>query len=576
MAQSGYTPIKLYYSSTATSVPVNTNLANGELAINITDGKLYYKDNSGVVQLLSTKGGVGSSSTTQVLYNSSGLVVGSANLTFDGTKLSTNTQGIANYGDYTGISAPAYAEGRFWYDSTRKALTYYNDATSNAVHIGQETQIKVINNTGSSIPIGSPVYITGTSSGQSYPNIALAKADASSTSAVIGLTNTAIASGAIGYVTSNGAIDGISTSSYTVGQVLYLSPYSAGQLQNTVPPTGLIVQVGVVSYANASGSIYVKQTQPLSLATTQGGTGLTSYTAGDMVYYASGTAFTKLAIGTNGYVITSSGTAPQYTAQSSLSVGTATNIAGGAAGSVVYNSGAGATSFLAIGTANQVLTVNTGATAPQYVSQSTLSVGTATNIAGGVAGSVPYNTGAGATSFLSIGTAGQVLTVNSGGTAPQWAAPSGTTINALTIGTGLSGTSFNGSAAVTIAIDSTVATLTGTQTLTNKRINPRIYLASTVVTSFTPDISTYDNYEWTALSQNFTMNAPTGTPVDGNKIIFRLLDNGTSRGITWNATYVAIGVTLPATTTANKTTYVGCIYNVNNTRWDVVAVTTQA
>jgi hypothetical protein len=43
--------------------------------------------------------------------------------------------------------------------------------------------------------------------------------------------------------------------------------------------------------------------------------------------------------------------------------------------------------------------------------------------------------------------------------------------NALTIGTGLTGTSYNGSAAVTIAIDSTVATLTGTQTLTNKSMS---------------------------------------------------------------------------------------------------------
>jgi hypothetical protein len=45
------------------------------------------------------------------------------------------------------------------------------------------------------------------------------------------------------------------------------------------------------------------------------------------------------------------------------------------------------------------------------------------------------------------------------------------TPNALTIGTGLSGTSFNGSSAVTVAIDSTVATTSGSQTLTNKTIS---------------------------------------------------------------------------------------------------------
>ena len=46
----------------------------------------------------------------------------------------------------------------------------------------------------------------------------------------------------------------------------------------------------------------------------------------------------------------------------------------------------------------------------------------------------------------------------------------GSNLNALTIGTGLSGSSYTGSGAVTIAIDSTVATLTGTQTLTNKTL----------------------------------------------------------------------------------------------------------
>lgn len=49
MAQAGYTPIQLYYSSTASAVPVAGNMADGELAINITDGKLFYKNNGGVV-----------------------------------------------------------------------------------------------------------------------------------------------------------------------------------------------------------------------------------------------------------------------------------------------------------------------------------------------------------------------------------------------------------------------------------------------------------------------------------------------------------------------------------------------
>jgi hypothetical protein len=51
---------------------------------------------------------------------------------------------------------------------------------------------------------------------------------------------------------------------------------------------------------------------------------------------------------------------------------------------------------------------------------------TAANLAGGAAGSLPYQTGANATTFLGIGTAGQVLQVNSGATAPQWVSSSGT------------------------------------------------------------------------------------------------------------------------------------------------------
>jgi hypothetical protein len=79
MAATGFTPISLYYSTTAAAVPTAGNLVPGELAINITDGKLYYENNSGVVTLLASSSGA------------SGDVVGPASATdnaiarFDGT-----------------------------------------------------------------------------------------------------------------------------------------------------------------------------------------------------------------------------------------------------------------------------------------------------------------------------------------------------------------------------------------------------------------------------------------------------------------------------------------------------------
>ena len=142
----------------------------------------------------------------------------------------------------------------------------------------------------------------------------------------------------------------------------------------------------------------------------------------------------------------------------------------------------------------------------------------------------------------------------------------------------LSGTALpvaNGGTGATTLAGASIATYAGTETLTNKRIDPRVVSAASAST-LTPSVATADVYAYTALAAGLTINAPTGTPLDGDKLIFRLLDNGTSRALTWNATYTVIGVTLPTATTINKTTYVGCIYNSNNTRWDVIAVTTQA
>jgi len=89
MAQSGYTPISLYYSTTPSAAPTAGNLVNGELAINIKDGKLYYKDDTGTVKVIAGSGGSGvvAGSNTQIQFNNNGVFGASANLTWNGTTL---------------------------------------------------------------------------------------------------------------------------------------------------------------------------------------------------------------------------------------------------------------------------------------------------------------------------------------------------------------------------------------------------------------------------------------------------------------------------------------------------------
>lgn len=146
----------------------------------------------------------------------------------------------------------------------------------------------------------------------------------------------------------------------------------------------------LVNFSAGSKDIFVTLPSERGLLVNSASNGLVAgsaaFTAGDLLYANGTTTISKLGIGTANYVVTSSGSAPQWTAQSALSVGsatsatsatTATNVAGGAAGSLPYQSGANTTTTLALGTTNYVLTA--GASAPQWTAQSALSVGSATS-----------------------------------------------------------------------------------------------------------------------------------------------------------------------------------------------------
>ena len=146
MAQTGYTPIVLYASGTATNTPIAGNLASGELAINYADGKLFYKDSSGVVQVLATKDATSGSFT---------------NLAYTGTL--TGGTGVVNLGS-----------GQF-----------YKDASGN-VGIGTASpstygQFAVVGNSTGNIYQGSFVNLNAGNNTTKNSSIALILADTTGT-----------------------------------------------------------------------------------------------------------------------------------------------------------------------------------------------------------------------------------------------------------------------------------------------------------------------------------------------------------------------------------------------------------
>ena len=350
------------------------------------------------------------------------------------------------------------------------------------------------------------------------------------TGAGTGLTGTA----------SGLSIGGSAASATTATTATNVTGGAAGSLvyqtgANTTSTLGL----GTTNYvltAGASAPQYVAQST-LAAGSATTATNLANGAAGSVPYQTGSGATSMLSLGTSGYVLTAGATAPQYVAQSTIAAGsattatTATNVAGGAAGSLVYQTGAGATSTLGLGTTNYVLTA--GASAPQYTAQSSLSVGsatTATNLAGGAASQIPYQTGSGATTFLANGTAGQFLKSN-GASAPSW----GASTMAITDDTTTNATRY------LLLTDATTGAVSTQYTSSTKiSFNPSTgYLTVTGLTSPTINNPTVTNYTESVVA--------IGTVTSSNTLS---LTNGTVQTATLTAS-TACTFTMP-TATAGK------------------------
>lgn len=176
---------------------------------------------------------------------------------------------------------------------------------------------------------------------------------------------------------------------------------------------------------------------------------------------------------------------------------------------------------------------------------------------------------------------GNVLTWSASASKWQAAAPLATPVSVSNGGTGTSGPLSgvligNGSSAFTAATQPS-GNLVGdsaTQTLTNKRVTLR---TGSTASSATPTINTdnVDVYNITALAANITSMTTnlSGTPNDGDRLLLRIKDNGTSRTITWGASFASSGVaTLLASTVAGKQHTIGLIYSSATSTWICLAV----
>ena len=257
MSATNYTPIQLYRSTTAAAVPLAANLAAGELAINITDGKLYYND-SGVIKLLASN--AATTNVTSITFGSTGLtpstatsgavtVAGTLVVGNGGTGLTTITAGRILYG--AGTSALGNSASLFW-DSANSRFGV-NTATPAVTTelVGTDAMLIPKGTTGNR-PTGVSGYLrfnTTTTEFEGYNGTAWASVGGAALS-----NDTSTATNI--YPLSAAATSGTASTLYTSNAKFLYKP-STGELQasEVVASNGLLVNATTVSanYTIASG-----------------------------------------------------------------------------------------------------------------------------------------------------------------------------------------------------------------------------------------------------------------------------------------------------------------------------------
>jgi cytoskeletal protein CcmA (bactofilin family) len=223
-----------------------------------------------------------------------------------------------------------------------------------------------------------------------------------------------------------GIIGSISTASNIADGTTNQIPYQVSSGVTGFFGPGSAGQVLLSNGLAAGGPIFVNQSE-LTVGTATSSTfadNLVGGAAGSLPYQNGPDDTVFLNLGTLGYILTAGSTQPVWSDPEALTIAyaiTATNLADGAAGSIPYQTAPGLTTFLGIGSPDQILTIN-GSSLPVWVDRSVILVTTASfaiDLLGGATGSLPYQSNTDDTTFLAIGSPGQILRVSNSNT-PEW------------------------------------------------------------------------------------------------------------------------------------------------------------
>lgn len=222
------------------------------------------------------------------------------------------------------VTTEAEPIARIFWDTANHCLTVVGE-NGTRLQIGQEGVFWGVNKTGSTIPNGTPVYISGVQ-GQ-RPTIAPCKGDAEATAFCVGVTTQEFLNNAEGYVTYDGLVHDMTTlASFADGDGIWVSKATAGALVNAEPAKPHHSdKIGVVLSNHAvHGILLVKIFRHLSLRELSDVDGAAPTTTGDLVTWNNSSAYwetgTYNVLNLSQYVRTAPTTAAQNTIQPSADV----------------------------------------------------------------------------------------------------------------------------------------------------------------------------------------------------------------------------------------------------------------